>query len=336
MMLLEYGLSKGLPISQMLNTSGITLKSLESLETSDPSLEQELVVINNLMSSLQENPFKLGFEVGLLCNINSLGLMGQALAARRSPKSLVEFASTYLQGDFHLTKISPRIYKSHVKTTFTARSGLSEREKYFALGRDFGGSVTFQESLLRELPVYVIEVGFQGQAVPGMQQVGDAYCCPVRFNQSSNYLITDIKVMEIVLPLGSRMFENIFSERVRTHVSALPNMSSFKTKTKAYLEQTGYRNISKERLSKAFNISPRTLTRYLANEGTNFRELSIHLRMEKAQELLINTKLTVENVAMEVGFSSGSAFSSAFSKYVGRGPLEFRLVNSLGHCTVDS
>ncbi|WP_156490335.1 helix-turn-helix domain-containing protein, partial [Oleiphilus sp. HI0086] len=60
------------------------------------------------------------------------------------------------------------------------------------------------------------------------------------------------------------------------------------------------------------------------------RKLSNQLRMDRAKEYLISTPEGIEQIAFKVGFSNASSFSSAFSREVGRSPLEFRLTNSWG------
>lgn len=323
--LLEYALSKGLSLKRILANSGITL---DSLEHTDPSLEQELTVIRNLIGCIPRHPFRIGFDVGLNCNANSFGLMGQALLSFKSPLGLMEFAAQHLNGELNFTRIKPQISRHGVKTSFEVREDLCEQSASFVLGRDMGSSISFQESILHGIPEFVTEIGFKGSAQPGMELVGEYYQCPVQYEQSTNYILNDLRVMNVALPLGNLLLEKILSKRIENHLAQLPDFQSFEAKTRNYLRQVGYQDFSKEDLAKALNMSPRTFTRYLAKEGTNWRQLSTKLRMERAKECLLNSSETVEQIAFNVGFSSASSFSSAFSREIGRSPLEFRLTNA--------
>ena len=51
------------------------------------------------------------------------------------------------------------------------------------------------------------------------------------------------------------------------------------------------------------------------------------LRIEKAQEQLKKTKLSVTEIAHETGFSSGQYFSTVFGRYTGLSPSSFRKAN---------
>ena len=52
------------------------------------------------------------------------------------------------------------------------------------------------------------------------------------------------------------------------------------------------------------------------------------LRMEKAKEMLWNTRKNITDIAVDVGYSSSQYFSNVFSAYTGMSPGKFR--NSCG------
>jgi AraC-like DNA-binding protein len=66
-----------------------------------------------------------------------------------------------------------------------------------------------------------------------------------------------------------------------------------------------------------------------------FRELygqSIHsylqqLRLEKAQELLLTTRMTVTDITYEIGYSHVTHFTTLFRKEIGLTPTEWRKKN---------
>lgn len=61
--------------------------------------------------------------------------------------------------------------------------------------------------------------------------------------------------------------------------------------------------------------------------GRNFFEMLAEYRVEEAKEILKadkENKITIENLADEVGYNSKSAFNNAFKKLTGKTPSEFR------------
>ena len=83
--------------------------------------------------------------------------------------------------------------------------------------------------------------------------------------------------------------------------------------------------LSIQSISRATNISKSVLykgfhSRYRCTVG----EFLNARRVEKSKELLRRTALSMEEIAQQVGFSSGSYFSKTFKKETGISPLQFR------------
>ena len=71
-------------------------------------------------------------------------------------------------------------------------------------------------------------------------------------------------------------------------------------------------------------MSERTLRRHMKSElGHSWRDFIRELRMNEAMKLLRTRQKSITQTAFEVGFSSSSAFSSAFQDYVGKTPSAY-------------
>ncbi len=62
--------------------------------------------------------------------------------------------------------------------------------------------------------------------------------------------------------------------------------------------------------------------------GFGFKEYLASVRLQKAEQLLINTSLSVSEIAYACGFNDSNYFSSFFSKAKGVSPLKFRKLSS--------
>ncbi len=77
-------------------------------------------------------------------------------------------------------------------------------------------------------------------------------------------------------------------------------------------------------------MSERTLRRHIQSElGQSWRDFIREMRMNRAMELLRKDGRSVTETAFEVGFSSSSAFSSAFHGYVGKTPSVYAKASSV-------
>lgn len=83
-------------------------------------------------------------------------------------------------------------------------------------------------------------------------------------------------------------------------------------------------------LAAQFSVSETSLKNYF--RGVFGQNISIYLRevrMKKAAELLATTRLSVAEVAEQVGYMNQSKFASVFKKQFGLSPLEYRRSKNL-------
>ena len=82
---------------------------------------------------------------------------------------------------------------------------------------------------------------------------------------------------------------------------------------------------SAQELASLFSISETSLKNYFRGVfGENISSYMQKKRMEKAQELLFSTTLSVAEIAMLTGYSSQSKFAAVFRKHTGMAPLVYR------------
>ena len=95
-------------------------------------------------------------------------------------------------------------------------------------------------------------------------------------------------------------------------------------KEKLYLDP----EISLKELSDKTGISPRYLSQVINSKfNQNFFDFINHYRIEEAKRLMAGTvrkELTILEVMYNVGFNSKSSFQTAFRRYTGTTPTEFR------------
>ena len=84
-------------------------------------------------------------------------------------------------------------------------------------------------------------------------------------------------------------------------------------------------DLTLELVAQQLQVSPVYLSRTIKQElGTSFVSLMTQKRMEKAIRLLHTTDLQMVEIAEETGYASQHYFSTAFKKYVGVSPNQYR------------
>jgi AraC-like DNA-binding protein len=81
---------------------------------------------------------------------------------------------------------------------------------------------------------------------------------------------------------------------------------------------------SLEQMAASEHMSPRTLIRHLREEGGNYQQLLDQVRSELACWLLLQTPLSIEAIAEQLGYQDSSNFSRTFRRWLGCTPRLFR------------
>jgi len=91
-----------------------------------------------------------------------------------------------------------------------------------------------------------------------------------------------------------------------------------------FLESKIDENIGFKAIASQFDVSERTLARLFQKElNMSFIQYYTILRMLTALKLLLDEKMSVNEVAMRVGYSSLPTFSNTFNKIIGIRPSEY-------------
>ena len=89
--------------------------------------------------------------------------------------------------------------------------------------------------------------------------------------------------------------------------------------------QMNYLDVTLEDLSEKFYLSKPYLSKYIKEKsGVTFGETVKHVRMKKARALLKSTNMTVENIALSVGYQNVEHFNRLFKKAYKMTPVQYR------------
>jgi AraC-like DNA-binding protein len=98
----------------------------------------------------------------------------------------------------------------------------------------------------------------------------------------------------------------------------------FLVAVKAVLNSTaGAERLSSFDVSRAVGVSVHVLSRRLKSAGITFTDLAEHLKLERAQNLLLKAK-PIEEISSDLGFAYVSSFTRAFRKWAGQSPAQWR------------
>lgn len=101
------------------------------------------------------------------------------------------------------------------------------------------------------------------------------------------------------------------------------------TRAKEFINERFADKISLAEIAQSVNLSPYYFARaFKKSTGITPHQYIIRQRIEATKSLLINTNMTIAQIALQTGWSSQNHFSSAFHRLVGIAPSKFR-----GNCS---
>ncbi|HEX4919093.1 MAG TPA: AraC family transcriptional regulator ligand-binding domain-containing protein [Limnobacter sp.] len=147
----------------------------------------------------------------------------------------------------------------------------------------------------------------------------------VHFLKPSNRLVVDAHALDLPLP-GGIPSAHLQAQAVILN-RLLPEVDELllsKQLHRMYKSRLSLLSESLEGIASQLNMHPRTMQRRLKEEGTSFVELLAKVRHELACEMLSKSVLDIESIATNLGYSDRRSFTSAFIKWQGVTPREFR------------
>jgi len=98
-----------------------------------------------------------------------------------------------------------------------------------------------------------------------------------------------------------------------------------------YVNRNFHRDISLEMVAEELELSVHYISKYFKDKtGMNFLDYVSELRIVKAKELLLHSKIKIQDIAEQVGYINTNSFIRMFRKATGISPGEFRRQRIIG------
>ena len=325
-LLLDFGQARGVEAPALLRGTRLNLAQMVDPDMT-VSAGQELAVISNLQRQLHDAP-GLGLQVGLSYHLSAYGILGYGLMSSATGSDALGLARRFLPLTYAFVSIADRKTGDLDELIFEPPAELDPALQRFVVERAMGAT----SRLLRDVLGGSFELAGFGlcSATPSArQQLRHAnqkvLGATIRHNAPANTLSFAHEHLSCPLPQANavtaamceRMCAELLARRrtrldtavfVKEHLSTLPPGQAPELAD----------------MAKLLNTSERTLKRRLQQEGTSFRSISNAVRHTKAQQLIEEGRMTMTEIAAELGFSDLSSFSQAFKRWSGAAPTVAR------------
>lgn len=160
-----------------------------------------------------------------------------------------------------------------------------------------------------------IVLDFSPSTVTLARELMDEYADPGPFHRKMTHSLLDQLAIRLLRKLGTTDEEGVPAVGVDLRVDVIDGFFA------DFLAD----NVTKEDLAARLHLSSRQVNRFLQKRyGMSFREKLFSTRMQHAGWLLQHTRLSIQQIAPQVGYTSVPAFIRSFTRFHNRTPQQFR------------
>ncbi|MEM5437813.1 AraC family transcriptional regulator [Paraburkholderia diazotrophica] len=175
----------------------------------------------------------------------------------------------------------------------------------------------------RRIPLRVIE--FACSCPKRRPDYLDFFGVPVHFDKPQTRLIFDAALLELPTIRSERALKAFLREAPANLLVRYRHDPGIVTRMREELKTVPTGDWpSFDAVATKLGLSPATLRRRLQVEGQSYAAIKEEVRSTLAQSLLRESKLSVAEIAVQLGFSEPSAFHRAFRKWTGTSPGKYR------------
>ena len=172
------------------------------------------------------------------------------------------------------------------------------------------------------------EIRFQHEAPHLRQEYDHVFSCKVKFGARNNSVLIPVEQLVVPVVCANDEVSQLLCGRANALLGLLQQESMTLKVRRALcleLEVSDCLSPNIQRVSKRLALSPRTMQRRLAEDGTTFANLVDDVRKGFALASIGDTDEPIAEVGYRLGYSEISCFYRAFKRWTGVTPGSFRL-----------
>jgi AraC-like DNA-binding protein len=320
----EFGRENGFAVADLLDGSGLSETDLHDHGRTIVG-RQELAIATNLVNLLGADvgAADLGVRVGAGYHVGSFGIFGFACLTSSTLGDTVRFAARYWELSYGFCLPTVTI-DGQVAALRLDLPDLTGPVAEFLVRRDLSAiAQVMAETLGSPVPFTAIE--FAGP----MPQSGDAAAreafgvTPV-YESAATVASWPAELLGQRLPQASDISVAMCRQQSHALLERRRQRTGVALRVREQLSSIDGAPHTIAGVARQLAMSERTLRRRLAEENTTFRDLADEVHRMLAEELLATGALSVEDVALRLGYAEATSFIAAFKRWTGTTPARYQ------------
>ena len=318
-LLTRFAAAEGVPPESLLCGTGLTEAELEDPNGSVDA-HQELRIVRNLVAALPDDP-DLGMRAGLHYHLTAYGILGFAFISSPTVRDGIAVALRYLELSFAFC--IPRVRMSDGALRVELDTGAIPADvREFMLGRDLSAIYTIIRELLDQpIPLRGVQLSLPEPA--DLAEYERLFGTAPQFGSSADVVLLDPALLDHPLPQANAHTLAMCEAQCRELLAERRERAGFAKHVREQLLAPDGVRLSMEDVARRMHTTARTLHRRLHAEGTHFQAVRDEVRSALAEGMLRDGTLSVDDIAIRLGYAEAASFIHAFKRWTGSTPMAY-------------
>jgi len=264
----------------------------------------------------------LGLELARRVEMSTHGSLGFAVSHSRNLKECIELIGRYYKTRMQAVKVGPFVEGSIqvLQVSPACEWGPVRQIIYDAVLLTLFNVVSY--AIGNEASRCSIE--FPYAQPPDLQRYRELINGEIHFGAENGAIHIPLDLMDMLLISSNPRSLDLGKNQCEVELATLQQYDSVAQKVRELIEASDQFSASVESVASALHVSKSTLIRRLKSENMAFSKIQEKLKKEQAAHLLTATQLTIEVVAMQLGYDDSSNFGRSFKRWYGCSPKQYR------------
>lgn len=312
---------EGIDISQLRQSFNLEeSRLLDSNELLAP-IEVQLFILRALQHH-EDKP--VSFRFGRQLGVNLMGDLGQVMMAAQTLGEALHDLSQYVKAFNYL--VGYDVEETADTFTLVPQLGVYACGPEYNLRFAMETALTSCLSILKFLAgetIHPQSVSFTYQPPFYKQKYQELFGDNVCFSSDCNAVVYSQKDLAKKVVTGNSVIHKLFKKRCEEKLKQVAGRQTIESLAKRYLNShetlPGF-----EQLAQGLGLTSSALRRKFVAANTSYQMIVDDVRKERAEKLLRQPRVSVEYIALQLGFADASNFRRAFKRWTGATPSDYR------------
>lgn len=307
------------PTMEYFERHGITREMLEDPNAKipfDPLCDAIFELIDTL------NIPDAGLSIGTKLHVSNHGALGMAVLSSGTIGQAIHDAAKYYQTSITFCDLRVGYEDDNVVIEIVETHNQPQVQTFLVEAM----MLTIQNALEfvsgQQLTCATVVFGFPPP--PHAEDYPNFFTGEIRFNGDRHAMILPKEVLDKRCITADEQIHKLAEEQLQKKMQEMRSDKLAIPKVLEIMRKRPDQMPTLEELATSFNVSSRTMIRYLQAESTSYRELRDSVHRELATEALRNTDRSVDSIALELGYQDSASFRRAFKRWCECSPSEYR------------